>query len=446
MSVTALSEQAAARRALIVLVAACVILVAANGIRTAFGLFLVPMTTDLGWSRESFAFALAIQNVMWGVSQPLAAAYADRFGFGRVIAVSAGLYAAGLTLIAFASTPQDFAVNAGVLLGIALSGTGFPIMLSVVGQAAPESRRSLYIGIAGSGGASGQVLVVPGTQLLIDAGGWAWSLLVLAGAAALLVPLAAAFSENLYRRLMPSFRGGAGPAQAGPAADTGAGANPGAPAPGSRPPPAPVREQTLKEAIQAAGGERGYWYLTCGFFVCGFHVTFIGVHLPAFIVDQGLSSTLGATSLMLIGLANIVGSTLSGALGGRFRKKSVLSGLYLGRAVVIAVFVMSPVSTVSVLVFSFAIGMLWLSTVPLTSALVAQLFGTRYMATLFGIVFVGHQLGSFLGAWLGGYLYDATGSYETMWWIAAALGVAAAALHWPIREPLPHFRLAARPA
>ena len=443
MPVTALSEQAAARRAIVVLAAACVILVAANGIRTAFGLFLVPMTTDLGWSRESFALALAIQNVMWGVSQPFAAAYADRFGYGRVIAVSAGLYAAGLTLIAFASTPHDFAVNAGVILGIALSGTGFPIMLSVVGQAAPESRRSLYIGIAGSGGASGQVLVVPGTQLLIDGGGWAWSLLVLAGAAALLVPLAALFSENLYRRLMPSSRGGAGEAGAEPAA--GAGANPTEPAPG-RPPSPPVREQTLREAIREARGERGYWYLTCGFFVCGFHVTFIGVHLPAFIVDQGLSSALGATSLMLIGLANIVGSTLSGALGGRFRKKNVLSGLYFGRAVVIAVFVMSPVSTVSVVVFSFAIGLLWLSTVPLTGALVAQLFGTRYMATLFGIVFVGHQMGSFLGAWLGGYLYDATGSYETMWWIAAALGVAAAALHWPIREPAPRFGLAARPA
>ena len=442
MPVTTSSEQATARRALIVLVAACIILVAANGIRTAFGLFLVPMTADLGWTRESFAIALAVQNAMWGVSQPLAAAYADRFGYGRVIAVSAGLYAAGLALIAVASTPLDFAVNGGVLIGIALSGTGFPIMLSVVARAAPESRRSLYIGIAGSGGASGQVLVVPGTQLLIDGGGWASSLLVLAGVAALLVPLAAVFSEDLYRRLMPSSDGRAGEAGVGGRAD--AGANATGPAPDQ--PPLSSRERTLREAIRDARGERGYWYLICGFFVCGFHVTFIGVHLPAFIVDQGLSGTLGATSLMLIGLANIVGSTVSGALGGRFRKKSVLSGLYLGRAVVITVFVLSPVSTVSVLVFSFSIGLLWLSTVPLTSALVAQLFGTRYMATLFGIVFVGHQLGSFLGAWLGGYLYDATGSYETMWWIAAALGVAAAALHWPIREPLPHFRLAPRQA
>lgn len=428
-------DPGAARRALVVLVAACIILVAANGIRTAFGLFLVPMTTDLGWSRESFAFALALQNVVWGFSQPLAAAYADRFGYGRVIAVSAGLYAAGLILIAFASSPHDFAVNAGVLIGIALSGTGFPIMLAVVGRAAPESRRSLYIGIAGSGGASGQVLVVPGTQLLIDSGGWAWSLLVLAAAAAILVPLAAAFSERLHRRLA-SFGRPAG----------GAEAEPDAPPPGPPLPSHPLREQTLREAIREAGGERGYWYLTCGFFVCGFHVTFIGIHLPAFIVDQGLSGALGATSLMLIGLANIVGSTISGMLGGRFRKKSVLSGLYLGRAIVIAVFVMTPVSTVSVIVFSIGIGLLWLATVPLTSALVAQLFGTRYMATLFGIVFVGHQLGSFLGAWLGGYLYDATGSYTTMWWIAAALGVAAAALHWPIREPAPYFRLAARPA
>ncbi len=435
-------DRIAMRRALIVLVCACLVLVLANGVRTSLGLYLVPMTTDLGWSRESFAFALALQNLVWGASQPLAGAYADRFGYGRVIAVSAGLYAAGLALMAFASTPLDFSVNAGVLIGIALSGTGFPIMLAVVGVCTPESKRSLFIGIAGAGGASGQLLVVPGTHLLIGEGGWSYSLLMLAGMAAVLVPLAAAFSGKVHRMLGLVGDGGAGDA----------GARAGAPAPGTAeaeaapppPPPPPEPEQTMTEAIRKAGGDRGYWYLTCGFFVCGFHVVFIATHFPAYIADQGLPASLGATSLVVIGLANIVGSATSGVLGGRFRKKNVLSGLYLGRAVVIAAFVLSPVSEVSVLVFSFAIGLLWLATVPLTSALVAQKYGTRYMATLFGFVFLGHQLGSFLGAWLGGYLYDALGSYDAVWWMSVALGVAAALLHWPIREPLPRFRLAAR--
>lgn len=411
-------------RALVVLVASVLVLVAGNGIRSSFGLFQVPMTTELGWSRESFAFALAIQNVMWGLCQPLAGAYADRFGYGRVIAVSTGLYAVGLALMAFASSPVDFTMNAGVLVGIALSGTGFPIMLAVVGRTAPESKRTLFLGIAGSGGASGQLLVIPGTQFFIGDGGWAYSLLMLAGITALLVPLAAVFSDRIYQRL-------GWVAEAGSAAGDGA----------STLLPA---ERSLRHAIREASGDSAYWYLTAGFFVCGFHVTFIGIHFPAYIVDQGFSGALAATSLVLIGIANIIGTAVSGVLGGRFRKKTVLAGLYFGRAVVIAVFVLSPVSAASILIFSFTIGLLWLATVPLTSALVAHLYGTRYMATLFGFVFLSHQLGSFIGAWLGGYLYDATGSYGMVWWIGVALGVAAAALHWPIREPLLGERLAPR--
>lgn len=422
------SDQSAAnmRRAIIVLVCASVILLVGNGVRTSFGLFLVPMTTDLGWSRESFSLALAIQNIMWGVAQPIAGAYADKFGDRKVIAVSAGLYAAGLFLISFTSSPLDFIVNGGVLVGIAMSGTGIPIMLSVVGRSVPESRRSLFLGIAGSAGALGQATVVHGVQFLISSGGWGWALLAAAAASGLLVPLAAAFAG---RQREPA---GARPDDS------------------SEPPGPPVAasfdEQSMGRAVRAAGRNGGFWYLNGGFFVCGFHVVFIQTHLPAFIADAGLTPNLAAVSISVIAIGNILGSITAGMLGERYRKRTVLAGLYLGRAAIIAAFVLSPVSELSVIVFSFLIGLVWLSTVPLTTGLVAQLFGIRYLATLFGLVFVGHQLGSFLGAWLGGYVYDATGSYDIVWWVAVALGVVAAALHWPIREPRPRLRFAAQQA
>ena len=414
------------RRAVIVLICACVILLIGNGIRTSFGLLLVPITTDLGWTRESFSLALAIQNFVWGAAQPFAGAYADKYGDRNVIAVSAGLYAAGLFLIAFASTPLDFVLNGGIIIGIAMSGTGIPIMLSVVGRSVPESRRSLFLGIAGAAGALGQATVVHGVQYLVNNGGWSYSLLILAAASALVIPLSAAFASRV--------RQGTG--------SPGASHAP----PGSSAARAVPVEQSMTDAIRKAGGNGGFWYLSGGFFVCGFHVVFIQIHLPAFINDAGLSPNLAAVSISVIAIGNILGSVIAGVLGERYRKRSVLSGLYLGRAVVIAAFVLSPVSEVSVLVFSFTIGLMWLSTVPLTTALVAQLFGIRYLATLFGIVFFGHQLGSFLGAWLGGFVYDATGNYDIVWWVAVALGIVAAALHWPIREPHPRFKFAAQPA
>ena len=421
------SERNAAnmRRAIIVLICASVILLVGNGTRTSFGLFLVPMTTDLGWSRESFSLALAIQNIFWGISQPVAGAYADKFGDRKVIAVSAALYAAGLFLISVTSSPLDFAVNGGVLIGIAMSGTGIPIMLSVVGRSVPESRRSLFLGIAGSAGALGQATVVHGVQFLVSSGGWGWAFVVLAFASGLLIPLAAAFAGRQREPAAPLHDRPPEPgSSAGPTFD----------------------EQSMSQAIRAAGRNDGFWYLSGGFFVCGFHVIFIQTHLPAFIEDAGLSSNLAAVSISVIAIGNILGSIIAGVLGERYRKRTVLSGLYFGRAVVIAVFVLSPVSEVSVIVFSFVLGLLWLSTVPLTTALVAQLFGIRYLATLFGIVFVAHQMGSFLGAWFGGYVYDATGSYDIVWWIAVVLGVVAAALHWPIREPRPRLRFAAQQA
>lgn len=414
------------RRAVIVLICASVILLVGNGVRTSFGLLLVPMTTDLGWSRESFSLALAIQNFVWGAAQPFAGALADKLGDRRVIAVSVALYATGLFLIAFTSSPLDFAVNGGVLIGIAMSGTGIPIMLSVVGRSVPESRRSLFLGLAGSAGALGQATVVHGVQFLVTSGGWGWALLMLSAASAALIPLSAAFAGRLRR-------------QAG-SADGAATSAPHARAPSS------LEEPSMTRAIRNAGRNDGFWYLSGGFFVCGFHVVFIQTHLPAFIEDAGLSPNLAAVSISVIAIGNILGSIIAGVLGERYRKRTVLSGLYFGRAVVIAAFVLSPVSEVSVLIFSFTIGLMWLSTVPLTTALVAQLFGIRYLATLFGLVFFGHQLGSFLGAWLGGYVYDAAGSYDIVWWIAVALGVVAAALHWPIREPRPRLRLAAQHA
>ena len=425
MSMTQADHTAAnLRRAVIVLVCASVILLVGNGIRASFGLLLVPMTTDLGWSRESFSLALAIQNFVWGAAQPFAGAFADKFGDRRVIAVSVGLYAVGLFLIAFTSDPLDFAVNGGMLIGIAMSGTGIPIMLSVVGRSVPESRRSLFLGLAGSAGALGQATVVQGVQFLVTSGGWGWALLMLSVATAALIPLSAAFAGRLRRQL-----------------DSAAGST--APhAPGA----SPLEEQSMARAIRSAGRNDGFWYLSGGFLVCGFHVIFIQTHLPAFIEDAGLSPNLAAVSISVIAIGNILGSIIAGLLGERYRKRTVLSGIYFGRAVVITVFVLSPVSEVSVLVFSFTIGLMWLSTVPLTTALVAQLFGIRYLATLFGLVFFGHQVGSFLGAWLGGYVYDATGSYDIVWWIAVALGLVAAVLHWPIREPRPRIRLAAQHA
>ena len=419
------------RRAIIVLACASVILLVGNGIRASFGLLLVPMTTDLGWSRESFSLALAIQNFVWGAAQPFAGALADKLGDRRVIAVSVGLYAAGLFLIAFTSSPLDFAINGGVLIGIAMSGTGIPIMLSVVGRSVPESRRSFFLGLAGSAGALGQATVVHGLQFLIGSGGWGWALLMLSVASAALIPLSAAFAGRMRRQLESAAGGGSAPDAPAPAASSAA---------------PPVEERSMGRAIRSAGRNDGFWYLSGGFFVCGFHVVFIQTHLPAYIEDAGLSSNLAAVSISLIAIGNILGSIIAGVLGERYRKRTVLSGLYFGRSVVIAAFVLSPVSEVSVLVFSFTIGLMWLSTVPLTTALVAQLFGIRYLATLFGLVFFGHQLGSFLGAWLGGYVYDATGSYDIVWWLAVALGVVAAGLHWPIREPRPRLRFAARPA
>ena len=396
------------RTPVVILACGTVVLLLSFGIRTNFGLFLKPITEELGWGREAFATAIGVQMLLWGLAQPFAGAVADKYGAGRVIAVGGAMYALGVLVMAQTSSPLDFTLGAGVLVGLGLTGTGFPIILAVIGRSVEARRRSLFLGLAAAGGSSGQVFMVPLGQAFLDAYGWMTALGLLAALSFIMVPLAAALAGRPRVEARREVR------------------------------------QSFAEAIREAGGHGGYWYLNAGFFVCGFHVMFIATHLPAFIVDQGAAASLGAWALALIGLGNIVGSIISGYLGGRYSKRYLLSGLYLARAVIISIFVLAPISDTSILVFSVAIGVLWLSTVPLTSGLVAQIFGVRYMATLFGFVFLSHQIGGFLGVWLGGYVFDATGSYDIVWWVAVALGVAAAFLHMPINErPVPRLAAAA---
>ncbi len=387
------------RGAVVVLICGVIILVLSFGIRTSFGIFLDPVTESLGTGREVFALAMAVQNLLWGLAQPFAGAIADRYGPGRVVALCGGLYALGLYLMAQATTPGELMLSAGFLIGVALSGTGFPVVLAVISRSVPEAKRSLFLGIGSAGGSSGQLVMVPAGHLLLGGFGWVTALLILAAITCVTVPLAAAF--------------------AGRSGSSGIGV---------------IGDQSIAEAVREAGRHSGFWFLTAGFFVCGFHVAFIATHLPAFILDNGGSAAIGAAALAVIGLGNIVGSFTCGVLGGRYTKKYVLSGLYLARSVTFTLFMLVPLSDASILIFSAVIGMLWLGTVPLTSGLVGQIFGVRYMAMLFGFVFFSHQLGSFLGAWYGGFIFDRTGSYDPVWWMSVALGLIAAALHWPIRD------------
>jgi predicted MFS family arabinose efflux permease len=390
-------SDAKARLPIMILAAGCLISFIALGIRISFGLFLPPVSADLGWGREVFAFGLALQNLVWGLGQPLAGAVADKFGNARAIAAGAVFYTVGVAMMSTTGSALDFHVSAGLLVGMGLAGTGFGVVLSAMGRAVPAERRTLALGLATAAGSLGQFVMVPLGQTFLTSYGWQTAFLLLSLIAALMIPLAWPLRSR----------------------------------PGER---APQIEQSLKAALREASRHSGYILLTCGYFVCGFHVAFIAVHLPAYIADKGLAPEVGAWALAIVGLANVVGSITAGIAGGRFSKKYLLCLLYSARAVVITIFVLTPATPVSVLVFALVIGFLWLSTVPLTTALVAQIFGVRYMATLVGIVFFSHQLGSFTGIWLGGYLFDTTGSYDVVWWLGVALALAAALVHWPIDE------------
>jgi MFS family permease len=388
-----------------VMVCATSILALAIGIRLSFGLFLQPMSQTLGWGRETFAFGIALQNILWGVTQPLMGMLADKYGARKVVAMGGLGYCLGLYLMSQATSPLALNLTTGLLIGVSLSATSFAVVLGVVGRAVSERNRSMALGLASAGGSVGQVLILPIGQALISAYGWVLALGGLAAIAFLMVPLAAALGSS------------------------------------ERKSGKELKEQLIRHALAEAALHRGYWLLMAGFFVCGFHVTFIATHFPAYIVDSGLSPGLGATALAMIGLFNIIGSSFWGIVGGKYSKKYSLSSLYLARAVLIAALMFFPVSNLSVLVFASGMGFLWLGTVPLTSGLIGQIFGVRYLSTLFGIVFFSHQIGAFLGVWMGGYIFDVTGSYDIVWYVSIALGVLSAFLHWPINEQ-PVARLA----
>ncbi|MFZ5956385.1 MFS transporter [Pseudomonas knackmussii] len=387
-----------------ILLSGALILALSLGTRHGFGLFLAPMSAEFGWGREVFAFAIALQNLIWGIAQPFTGALADRFGAGRAVLVGGLLYAVGLVLMGHADSAASLSLSAGLLIGIGLSGTSFSVILGAVGRAVPLEKRSMAMGISAAAGSFGQFAMLPGTLGLIGWLGWSTALLALGLLVALIVPLAGLMRD--------------------------------------KPLPVLAHEQSLGEALREACGHSGFWLLSLGFFVCGFQVVFIGVHLPAYLVDRHLPATVGTTVLALVGLFNVFGTYLAGWLGGRWSKPKLLTALYLIRGLVILAFLWAPLTVWTAYAFGIAMGLLWLSTVPLTNGTVATLFGVRNLSMLGGITFLFHQIGAFLGGWLGGYVYDHTGNYDLVWQISILLSLLAGLLNWPVRER-PVARLAA---
>ena len=382
-----------------VLACGATIVTLSMGIRHGFGLWLQPITQAQGWTRETFAFAIAIQNLAWGLSGIFAGMAADRFGAFRVIIIGSLLYALGLCGMGLATTPLMFTLATGALIGMAQAGTTYAVIYGVIGRNVPAERRSWAMGVAAAAGSFGQFLMVPTEGFLISHFGWQEALLVLSAAALLMIPLARGLKE-------PGFGGNAPPA----------------------------REQSIAQALREAFKYPSFQLLMAGYFVCGFQVVFIGVHMPSYLKDKGLSPQVASYALALIGLFNVFGTYAAGVLGQKMPKKHILSFIYFARAVAISVFLIVPLTPASVYVFSAVMGFLWLSTVPPTNATIAQIFGVAHLSMLGGFVFFSHQIGSFMGVWLGGYLYDRTGSYDIVWYIAIGLGVAAALVNLPVRE------------
>jgi MFS family permease len=396
------------RTPIVVLICGGIILTLSLGTRHSFGLYLQPMTLDLGWTRQTFAIALAIQNLVYGIATPFAGMIADKFGAARALLGGTLLYAAGMVLMAHSSTGWEFTLSAGLLVGTGLSCSGFATIFGVVGRAFPPEKRTVALGIAGAAGSFGQFLMVPYGQTMITHLGWHYALLICAATLMLIIPVSAAMVENRKGEVETS-------------------------------------RQSIPEALREAFGHSGYMLLCSGYFVCGFQLMFISVHFPAYLIDQHMTPETGMMALALIGLFNIFGTYTWGWLGQHYTKKYVLSVLYFTRAVVFAIFIAMPISPMAVYIFAAGIGFLWLGTVPVTSGLIAHIFGVKYLATLTGIAFLFHQVGSFLGVWIAGYLFDATGSYQLMWILTIALGVLAALINLPINER-PVVRPAAAPA
>lgn len=397
-------KEPAAHPLTLIIICGCLIAMLTFGARAAFGLYLEPISAARGWGREVFSVAIGLQNILWGIGQPIAGLLADRYGTRAVLIGGTLIYALGLILVPFSSEPWMLHVTLGGLIGIGGAGAGFGLVMAAVGRMVPDRQRSWALGIVVASSSLGQFLLSFVNQGLIMAFGWGPALILLGALVLLVIPLSVP-----YRPL---------PASGAAAA------------------------QTVGQALREAGAHRSYILLTVGFFVCGYHVAFIQTHLPAYIADAGVAPWVGAAAIAMVGLFNIVGSYGAGVLGGRGNKKNILCAIYALRAVVIGLYVLTPPTALTTLIFSAAMGLLWLSTVPPTSGLVAVMFGPRYMATLFGIVFLSHQLGALLGVWLGGWWFDATGSYAPVWWTMIGMGLLAALIHWPIEEK-PVARLAA---
>jgi MFS family permease len=375
----------------------CVIALIAFGPRSAVGQFLTPMSFDRGWGREAFSFAIAIQNLLWGAMQPFAGAVADRFGPTRVLSAGAVLYAAGLAWMSQATTIAGLDLSAGVMIGFGLAGCSFPMVVGALGKLVPENWRAFAFGCGTAAGSFGQFLYSPLAHSLIENFSWQTTLLVFAATMLMVLPLSIVL-----------------------AAPKGA--------------PSAAKTQTSKQALVEAFGHRSYVLLVLGFFTCGFQLAFVTVHLPSYLLDRGLGADIGAWTIAFIGLFNIVGSLTSGWLAGRMPKRYLLSIIYFGRALSIVGLIMLPASTASTLLYGAVTGLLWLSTVPPTSGLVAVMFGTRWLTMLFGFAFFSHQVGGFLGVWLGGYVFEATGSYNLVWWLSVFFGIASAVINLPIVE------------
>jgi predicted MFS family arabinose efflux permease len=381
-----------------VLLCGAAIVTLSMGIRHGFGLWLQPVTMDRGWTRETFAFALAVQNLAWGIAGPVAGGLADRFGAFKVLVGGSVLYAVGLVMMALSTSGLAFTGSAGLLLGMAQAGTTYAVVYGVIGRNVDASKRSWAMGVTAAAGSFGQFLMVPLENWLIADFGWQNALFILGCAALAIAPLAFALKE--------------------PPAALAHGAH----------------GQSIGAALREAFAYPSFRLLMAGYFVCGFQVVFIGLHLPSYLKDHGLAPGVATTALALIGLFNVFGTYAAGTLGQRWPKRHLLSAIYLLRSVVIVGFLVAPLTPWSVYVFASLMGLLWLSTVPPTNAIVAQVFGVRYLSMLGGFVFLSHQIGSFLGAWLGGKLYDTSGSYDLVWWLAVALGVFAALINLPVRE------------
>ena len=386
----------------VVLVCGCLIAILGFGARSGLGFFLTPMSSAYGWDREVFSLALAIQMLLWGAAQPFCGALADRYGPVRVLSIGALLYGVGLALMAYSSTPTLLHLSAGVVVGFGLAGSSFTIVIGAFGRLMPPEWRTLAFGAGTAAGSFGQFLFSPLAVALIGRFGWQHTLLFFAAIVLLIAPLSLALA---FPR------------------------EPAVPAAGVGP-----RQQSVQQALAEALGHRSYILLVLGFFTCGFQIFFIAVHLPAYLSDRGLPTWTGGWTLGAVGLFNIIGAIAAGWLSAAVPKRYLLSAIYFGRAVAILVYIMLPPSTGATVVFGAVLGLLWLSTVPPTSGLIAVMFGTRWLAMLFGFAFFSHQVGGFLGVWLGGVLFERTSSYDVVWWLAILLGVLSAVINLPIVE------------